>query len=195
MLFWMWIIIAGLALVIGCIFGYETDAEEEYRKLKEEKEYADRLWLHMPMDWNSDTYKAVQEQEKKAYAALDNFKKQHPNIEKKQAVRKKTSNIAFGVMIGALVITILMSIALVVIHLPAESEYARLNAEYEVLVWEVENNIYTDGGDDVVGKKELYNQVREWNAKVANNQAKVDDFWRGIFVPDFWTDLKPIELN
>jgi hypothetical protein len=37
--------------------------------------------------------------------------------------------------------------------------------------------------------------VREWNAEVAKNQAKVDDFWRGIFVPDFWTDLKPIELN
>ena len=133
------------------------------------------------------------------YAVVDfsvrKIKKQHPNIEQKQAARKKTSDIAFGIMIGALVITIIMSIALVAIHLPAESEYARLSAEYEVLVWEVENNIYTDDGDDVVGKKELYNQVREWNAKVANNQAKVDDFWRGIFVPDFWTDLKPIELN
>ena len=88
-----------------------------------------------------------------------------------------------------------MGAAIGISHIGAPGTKAALEAEYEVLSWEVENDVYTDGGDDVVGKKELYNDVRTWNAELANNKIAEKNFWYGIFVPNIYSDLKPIELK
>lgn len=64
---------------------------------------------------------------------------------------------------------------------------------YEALVYQMENNIYENDND--VGKSELYNQVRNWNEKLANGKAMQNDFWFGIFYPDIYDEFNFIEFK
>ena len=93
------------------------------------------------------------------------------------------------------VIAAIMCICLFCIYGSARGKDAAMQAEYEALVYQMENDIYNDGGDDVVGKKELYDEVKEWNSDLATAKIYVKDFWWGIFWPNYYENLQPIELK
>jgi hypothetical protein len=76
-----------------------------------------------------------------------------------------------------------------------KATYARLEAERECLVYELENNLYDDNGDDVVGKKELYSQIRKFNTKIAYNKTMNNNIWYGIFYSNAYENIKPIPLE
>ena len=100
--------------------------------------------------------------------------------------------VVFWVLVVAATI---MCVCLFFTYGSARGGNASKQAEYEVLVYQVENDIYNDGGDDVVGKKELYNEVKEWNSHLATAKTYVKDFWWGIFWPNYYENLQPIELK
>ena len=63
---------------------------------------------------------------------------------------------------------------------------------YEILVYQLENNLYNNDND--LGKKELYNQIQEWNEDLAKGKAMQNDFWFGVFYPDIYDYFESIEL-
>ncbi len=191
MLFWIFVIIGAIAL-IGLII--PISGQVKLRTLQRAADSTYQIWFDAsPSVYSKQEYINIIEARDKARKELEDFKqsKQYERLQRKETVNAVCKVIA----VGCAIVLVIMSFVLIGIYAGSGGERVGLEAEYDVLSWEVENNIYQDGGDDVVGKKELYNQVREWNSNLASNQYYEKNFWIGIFVPNIYGDLKPIELN
>lgn len=94
-----------------------------------------------------------------------------------------------------LVVIIIMTLVIGICYGSAHGEKAAMEQKYDALVYQLENDVYNDNGDDVVGKKELYDQISGWNQDVAIGRTYAKDFWWGIFWPDYHADLQYIELK
>lgn len=64
---------------------------------------------------------------------------------------------------------------------------------YESLMYQLENNLYDNDND--LGKKELYNQIQEWNEDLARGKAMQNDFWFGVFYPDIYDCFEFIDID
>ena len=74
-----------------------------------------------------------------------------------------------------------------------EAMIAKNNQTYESLTYQLENNLYDNDND--LGKKELYNQITEWNEDLACYQNIQDNFWFGIYYPNVFDQFKFIEYK
>ena len=89
---------------------------------------------------------------------------------------------------------ILCSIAIMVDqHGGVEAKIASNNQRYESLTYQLENDLYDNDND--LGKKELYNQISEWNEDVVYYQNIQDDFWFGIYCPNVYDQFELIEYK
>lgn len=86
-----------------------------------------------------------------------------------------------------------MVVVLCCSYIDADAKIAQNNEIYESLVYQLENNLYDNDND--LGKKELYNEIREWNADLAYYQNVQDDFWLGIFYPNVFDQFEFINLE
>lgn len=77
------------------------------------------------------------------------------------------------------IITLILGISLLFYYADIDAAVAENQARYEALVYQMENEIYENDND--LGKKELYDEVREWNEDLAYGKAAMDNFWIGIF--------------
>lgn len=190
MLFWLFIIIGAVALISALVIIAFAPSEDD---LKEARDNAMQAWS---VSVNVRAHREQIAEKREAYYAADEALQ---NYRQSNCTKEKVCNgfkiALFAIAIVAAVAVFISSIVLLVTYGTAGGERVRLEAEYETLCWEVENQVYHDGGDDVVGKKELYNQVREWNKNLASNQYYEKNFWIGIFYPDIYGDLKFIELK
>lgn len=98
------------------------------------------------------------------------------------------------------VITIVMIIVMVIngiifacSYIGADAKIAANMEIYESLTYQLENNLYDNDND--LGKKELYDQIQEWNKDLAYYQAIQDDFWVGIYFPDIFDQFEFIEYT
>ena len=103
----------------------------------------------------------------------------------------------FGV---GLTITILFSlvvcisvIAMACSHVGVDAQVAENHERYKSLTYQLKNDLYNNDND--VGKKELYDQIREWNEDLAYHQNIQDDFWLGIFHPDIYDQFEFIDYG
>ena len=94
----------------------------------------------------------------------------------------------------ATLIVVFSGIGIVLNHADADAQVARNKQIYESLVYQYENDVFSDD-DDVVGKKELYNQIQDWNKDLAYYQSVQDDFWTGIFYPNVFDQFEYIEYK
>lgn len=194
MIFWICVIVAVISGgVLLWASNYTSKERKEFDKLEEDYEYWSDQRLYVPYGFSE--YNQIIEERDKAFSAYSQFKEKHPNVSKKKDRQERASTISLVVCAVAAVFCLIMGAVIGISHIGAPEARAALEAEYEVLSWEVENDVYNDGGDDVVGKKELYNNVRIWNAELAKNKVAEKNFWYGIFVPNIYSDLKPIELK
>jgi hypothetical protein len=74
-----------------------------------------------------------------------------------------------------------------------KAEIAAANQRYESLVYQYENDIYENDND--LGKRELMQEIQEWNEDLAINRELQDNFWVGIYIPDIYDQFKFIELD
>lgn len=74
-----------------------------------------------------------------------------------------------------------------------DAKIAQNNKKYESLTYQLENNLYDNDND--LGKKELYNEIREWNEDLAYYQNMQDNFWFGIFYPDIFDQFEFIDYE
>lgn len=75
----------------------------------------------------------------------------------------------------------------------AKGKLAAKQEIYNALVYQLENNVYDNDND--IGKRDLYEQITEWNSDLARGKEMQHDFWYGILYPDIYDNLKFIELD
>lgn len=78
-------------------------------------------------------------------------------------------------------------------NIAAESTAARISVERESLVYQAQMNLYDNDND--LGKKEMVDQITEWNASLEENKKLQRDVWIGCFVPNIYDQFEPIPLD
>ena len=93
------------------------------------------------------------------------------------------------------VIAICINIVFVSInYIGINATISKKEQTYKSLVYQYENTVL-DWDDDVVGKKELYNQIEKWNTYLAWYKSAQKDFWIGIYIPNVYDQFEFIELT
>lgn len=77
-------------------------------------------------------------------------------------------------------------------YLMIDGSVAACEKRYEILTYQLENNLYDNDND--LGKKDLYNQIQDWNEDLAKGKALQYNFWVGIFYPNIYDQFEFIEL-
>ena len=86
-----------------------------------------------------------------------------------------------------------MMIAIVICHVGIEAEIEANKQRYDSLVYQAESRLYENDND--VGKKDLANQIQEWNEDLVRGKALQNDFWVGIFTPDIYDEFEFIPMS
>lgn len=102
--------------------------------------------------------------------------------------------ISFILMWVCGIATVACLFVMAISYIDIDAKIEKRNAVYDSLVYQYENDVF-DNDDDEIGKKELYNQIEDWNAKVSYWQNIQDDLWLGIFYPNVFDQFKLIEYK
>ena len=96
--------------------------------------------------------------------------------------------------------TIVGSIAVVISIIVMLCSYAGVdgyiaasNARHDALVYQYENDIYDNDND--LGKRELIEDIQNWNEDLARYKENQDDFWIGIYIPNIYDQFEFIEFE
>ena len=87
----------------------------------------------------------------------------------------------------------IMLVVIIVNNVGVEASIESNKQRYDSLVYQAENNMYDNDND--LGKKELVNQIQEWNEDLARGKALQDDFWVGIFYADIYDEFDFIPMT
>ena len=101
----------------------------------------------------------------------------------------------FFVSIAALngTIAIIMLVFIIVGNIAPNAKIAEYQARYDLLVYQYENDIYDNDND--LGKRDLMEDIEEWNTDLAYRKRIQRNFWVGIFYPNIYDDFEFIELR
>ena len=88
---------------------------------------------------------------------------------------------------------VVMLIVVIANNVGVEASIEANKQRYESLIYQAENNLYENDND--LGKKELANQIQEWNKDLARGKALQDDFWVGIFYADIYDEFEFIPMS
>ena len=78
-------------------------------------------------------------------------------------------------------------------YIGVDASVAGWNKQYESLTYQLENNLYDNDND--IGKKELMDEIREWNEDLAYHKEIQRNFWIGIYHPNVYDNLEFIPLS
>ena len=87
----------------------------------------------------------------------------------------------------------IMLVVIIVNNVGVEASIESNKQRYDSLVYQAENNLYENDND--LGKKDLVNQIQEWNEDLARGKALQDDFWVGIFYADIYDEFDFIPMT
>lgn len=93
----------------------------------------------------------------------------------------------------SLIVSIVMLVDIIVRNTNVDAYVAENQMRYEMLVYQYENDIYDNDND--LGKRDLMEDIQEWNEDLAYYREAQDDFWVGIFHPNVYDQFKFIELK
>lgn len=105
----------------------------------------------------------------------------------------KIWKVGAGLIIFSGTFLLIFALILGCTYMTAGRDYAVKQEEYNALVYKIENTEVQDNFNFV--GKEIIDEVSEWNKKVREAQYLENDFWFGIFWPDFWNELELIDYN
>ena len=87
----------------------------------------------------------------------------------------------------------IMLIVIIVNNVGVEAKIEANKQRCDSLIYQAENNLYENDND--LGKKELVNQIQEWNEDLAKGKSLQDDFWVGIFYADIYDEFDFIPMT
>lgn len=112
-------------------------------------------------------------------------------------IRKTCAEITgfiLGCIAGAFyAVVIVMCIIIVQEYLTIGSTVKSYEQRYEILTYQIENNIYDNDND--VGKLQLYEKIQYWNEDLAYRKQVQRDFWIGIFYPNVYDQFEFIDYR
>lgn len=88
---------------------------------------------------------------------------------------------------------IVMGIIILVENSGTDAKLEDLRQRGEILEYQLENDLYDNDND--LGKKELYSEIEDYNSTIVKGKAMQNDFWYGIFYPDIYDHLEPIDYK
>ena len=91
-----------------------------------------------------------------------------------------------------LIALLISTIGLASVYIDADASVAKWETQYESLTYQLENNLYDNDND--IGKKELMDEIREWNGNLAYCKKIQRNFWVGIYYPNVYDNLEFIPL-
>lgn len=91
------------------------------------------------------------------------------------------------------IVSIIMLVVIIVENTNVDAYVAKNQMRYEMLVYQYENDIYDNDND--LGKRDLMEDIQEWNEDLAYYRKAQDDFWVGIFHPNVYDQFEFIELK
>lgn len=77
-------------------------------------------------------------------------------------------------------------------NITAEADFARYQQKYEVLTYQLDNDLYNNDND--VGMKDLYNEILEYNEDIVTGRINSQNKWIKVFFPLDYDRLELIEL-
>lgn len=102
-------------------------------------------------------------------------------------------NVGFSlIVISTIAITIYLGV-LSCSYFGIDGQIAENTDRHESLTYQYENDLYDNDND--LGKKELMNEIRDWNEDLAWYRENQDDFWIGIFISNIFDQLDFIEYS
>ena len=99
--------------------------------------------------------------------------------------------ITFGVL--ALIAAIIMGSVAFIDNTTKEATIARYQMKRDSLVFQLENNYYDNKMWD--GRENLMKEIYEFNATVIKGRINGENVWVGVFWPENWYAIEPIDLN
>ena len=84
------------------------------------------------------------------------------------------------------------TIELASVYIGADASVAKWETQYESLTYQLENNLYDNDND--IGKKELMDEIHEWNGNLAYCKKIQRNFWVGIYYPNVYDNFEFIPL-
>ena len=94
---------------------------------------------------------------------------------------------------ASLIASIVMLICIIVENTGTVAKLEDLRQQGEILEYQLENDLYDNDND--LGKKELYSEIENYNSTIVKGKAMQNDFWYGIFYPDIYDHLEPIDYK
>lgn len=91
------------------------------------------------------------------------------------------------------IVSFVMLVIIIVKNTNVDAYVAENQMRYEMLVYQYENDIYDNDND--LGKRDLMEDIQEWNEDLAYYRKAQDDFWVGIFHPNVYDQFEFIELK
>lgn len=91
------------------------------------------------------------------------------------------------------IVALIMGIAIGVEHIGVEGMVESNKQRYEILVYQLENDIYDNDND--LGKYQLYEKIQDWNEDLAYKKALQKDFWFGIFYANVYDQFELIDYR
>lgn len=92
-----------------------------------------------------------------------------------------------------IIAAIVMGIIILVENSGTDARLEDLRQRGEILEYQLENDLYDNDND--LGKKELYSEIEDYNSTIVKGKAMQNDFWYGIFYPDIYDQLEPIDYK
>ena len=98
------------------------------------------------------------------------------------------------IMSTACIVALLVEIVVLSVnHIGVDGYIQKMNERYDMLVYQYDNDIYDNDND--LGKRELIEDIQDWNEDLASRKENQDDTWIGIFIPDIYDQFEFIELG
>lgn len=103
------------------------------------------------------------------------------------------SGLFLGIALISFIVATVMLMEIISENTNVDAYVAENQMRYEMLVYQYENDIYDNDND--LGKRDLMEDIQEWNEDLAYYREAQDDFWVGIFYPNVYDQFEFIKLK
>lgn len=100
--------------------------------------------------------------------------------------------IAIGILVVGIFLLAVNTVILATNYIDTDASVAGWEKQYESLTYQLKNNLYDNDND--IGKKELMDEIREWNEDLAYHKEIQRNFWVGIYYPNVYDNFEFIPL-